>query len=175
MTSKQLQLVMLSLFLCVVVNAQESTKAVYPLKADVETLDGIINAYYDVISGPANQARNWERDASLHHPDALITVTGKDKDNTPYIITQTLEEYHKSFGIPEAGFFEYELKREVQTFGNITHVWTYYETREEENGPVVDRGINSIQLYYDGNRWWILSWMFDNERKDNPLNIKSED
>jgi len=149
-------------------NAQESNNN-YPLKADVETVDGIINAYYEVISGPAGQPRDWARDKSLHHSNALISVTGKDKNQKPFIVSQSLSDYHKSFGIPKVGFWEYEIKREIQEFGNITHVWTTYETKQEKNGPVTERGINSIQLYHDGNRWWILSWMFDSERTDNPI------
>ncbi len=169
MNNKVLKSLTLFLFLCLTTNAQEPNTKDYPLKADVETIDGIIKAYYDVISGPAGQVRNWERDRSLHHPNALISVTGKDKSNKPYIISQHLSDYHKSFGVPKIGFWEYEIKRETQTFGNITHVWSTYETTEEKNGPVTDRGINSIQLYNDGNRWWILSWMFDSERTDNPI------
>ena len=169
MNNKLLKLLTVFLFFCLIINAQDATKKEYPLKADVETIDGIIKAYYDVISGPAGQARNWERDKSLHHPSALISVTGKDKNNKSFIIVQSLPEYHKSFGVPKAGFWEYEIKRETQTFGNITHVWTTYETTQEKDGPVTERGINSIQLYHDGNRWWILSWMFDGERADNPI------
>ena len=169
MNNKLLKSLTLFLFWCLITNAQESSENDYPLKADVETIDGIINAYYDVISGPAEQPRDWKRDLSLHHPDALVIVTGKSKDNKPYIVTQNLSEYHRSFGIPKVGFWEYEIKRETQKFGNLTHVWSTYETKKEKNGPVTERGINSIQLYYDGNRWWILSWMFDSERADNPI------
>ncbi|MFD0861475.1 hypothetical protein ACFQ1M_04600 [Sungkyunkwania multivorans] len=169
MKKNLLKLLALSLFLCFATNAQESNKNKYPLKEDVTTIDGIIKAYYDVISGPAGAPRNWERDKSLHHPNALISVTGKDKDNKPFIMVQSLPDYHKSFGIPKTGFWEYEIKREIQEFGNIAHVWTTYETRQEQNGPVTERGINSIQLYHDGHRWWILSWMFDSERNDNPI------
>lgn len=166
MTTKIIKLLILLLFTYSAINAQESK---YPLKEDVESIDGIIKAYYDVISGPAGEARNWERDKSLHHPNALVSVTGIDKNNKPFIVSQSISDYHKGFGIPEAGFWEYEIKRETQTFGNITHVWTTYETKEEKDGPVTARGINSIQLYNDGNRWWILSWMYDEERPDNPL------
>ncbi len=141
----------------------------YPTQEDVETLDGIIKAYYEVISGPAGQPRQWKRDSSLHHPNALITITGINRDNKPAMASLSLNDYHQSFGVPQKGFWEYEVHREVQTFGNITHVWSTYETKTEENGPVVERGINSIQLYNDGNRWWILSWMFDSERPDNPI------
>lgn len=169
MNNKLLKSLTVFLFLCLTSNAQELNKKNYPLRADVETIDGIIKAYYDVISGPAGQARNWERDMSLHHPNALISVTGKDKNNKPYITSQNLSEYHKSFGVPKTGFWEYEIKRETQQFGNITHVWTTYETTTEKNGDVIERGINSIQLYNDGNRWWILSWMFDSERIDNQI------
>jgi hypothetical protein len=159
----------LLLFCCLITNAQETNKTDYPLKADVETIDGIIKAYYDVISGPAGQPRDWERDTSLHHPDALIAVTGKNRKSKAYLITQTLSEYHKSFGIPRTGFWEYEIKREIQEFGNITHIWSTYETKKDKNGLVTERGINSIQLYFDGSRYWILSWMFDSERTDNPI------
>nr|WP_299214918.1 hypothetical protein [uncultured Allomuricauda sp.] len=169
MTTKRLKSLLLFLLLGVTAFAQESNTNAYPLQADVQTLDGILKAYYDVISGPAEQPRDWERDTSLHHPDALITITGKDKNKNPYISTQTLSEYHKSFGVPKKGFWEYEISRETQTFGNITHVWSTYETKEEKNGSVTQRGINSIQLYHDGTRWWILSWMFDSERTDNPI------
>lgn len=169
MKNKLFKSLTLLFFCCFITNAQESDKNEYPLKADVETIDGIIKAYYDVISGPAGEPRDWERDTSLHHRDALIAVTGMNRNNKPYLVTQNLSEYHKSFGIPKLGFWEYEIKRETQKFGNITHIWSTYETKKEKEGPVTERGINSIQLYYDGNRWWILSWMFDSERTDNPI------
>ena len=174
MNSKQIKSFTVFIFLSIILNAQESNEKNYPLKADIATIDGIIKAYYDVISGPAGQPRDWERDLSLHHPNALISVTGKDKNNQPYIISQNLPDYHKSFGVPKTGFWEYEIKRETQKFGNIAHIWSTYETTIEKDGPVVERGINSIQLYHDGNRWWILSWMFDSERPDNQIPKKHQ-
>ncbi len=169
MNNKLLKSLTVFLFMCLITNAQETKKDEYPLKTDVETIDGIIKAYYEVVSGAAEEARDWERDKSLHHPNALISVTGKDKNDKPFITSQSLSDFHKSFGVPEPSFWEYEIKRETQTFGNITHVWSTYEATEEKNGPVITRGINSIQLYNDGNRYWILSWMYDSERTDNPI------
>jgi hypothetical protein len=63
----------------------------------------------------------------------------------------------------ETPFYENEINREVQIFGNIAHVWSTYETRLVKNGPVARRGFNSIQLYFDEKRWWIISWSFDKE------------
>ena len=166
---KQTALLLTLLFSVSIGYSQQVKKQSYPTKEDVLTIDGIIKAYYEVISGPAGEPRNWERDNSLHHPDALIAVTGKNKSKASYIITQSLNEYHEDFGVPKSGFWEYETHRKVQSFGNITHVWSTYETKKEKNGDITARGINSIQLYNDGTRYWILSWMFDSERSDNPL------
>ncbi len=146
---------------------RKKEEVAYPLKKDVETLDGIINAYYEVVSGPEGP-RQVARDKSLHHPDAHVMIVSEDPEGQPRLASITLDEYHKDFA-STAAFFEREIHRETFTFGHITHVWSTYEYTIEADGPVKGRGINSIQLYHDGNRWWILGWMYDSERKNNPL------
>lgn len=142
----------------------------YPLEDDVRTLDGIIKAYYEVVSAAAGEARDWARDSSLHAPDARVVITGKRADGTPFANIMTLAEYHASSGATTTmGFFEEEIHRETQRFGQIAHVWSTYAWRRTADGPVEGRGINSIQLYHDGTRWWISSWFFDSERTDNPI------
>jgi len=148
---------------------QKVPEGPFPLARDVETLDGIIKAYYEVVSAPAGQPKQVERDHSLHHSLARVAVTGKDEDGKPFAKMMTLDEYYKDNLVAEAGFFEKEIHRVTQKFGNIVHVWSTYEWRTEEKGPVGGRGINSIQLYHDGKRWWITSWIYDSERKDNPI------
>jgi hypothetical protein len=167
--------VMLSISILVVFSIPSATaqrkvpQDSFPLAEDVETLDGIIRAYYEVVSAPAGQPKQVERDHSLHHALARVAVTGKDKNGKPFVRMMTLDEYYKDNTVAESGFFEKEIHRVTQKFGNIVHVWSTYEWRTEENGPLGGRGINSIQLYHDGNRWWITSWIYDSERKDNPI------
>ena len=140
----------------------------YPLLEDVATLDGIIKAYYDVVSGPAGQPRQWARDRSLHHPEAQVVIVRSNDSGQPTANVMTLAEYHKqSDRLGEHGFFEYEIHRETQLRGAIAHVWSTYEWRTNKDGPVGGRGINSIQLVNDGKRWWITSWMYDG-RSDAP-------
>jgi hypothetical protein len=140
----------------------------YPLRGDVETLDGIIDAYYEVVSGPAGVPRQWERDHSLHIPYAQVVVVRNDSSGTPVGRAITLGEFHEaSAGIEESGFFETEIHRITERHGAVAHVWSTYEWRIEKEGPVGGRGVNTIQLYYDGERWWITSWMFDG-RSDAP-------
>ena len=143
--------------------------------ADVESIDGIIAAIYDVISGPAGQKRDWERERSLFIPGARLiptaTVPGKtDVDLTPLVLD--IEGYIARVEplLEKEGFYEREIARRVEQFGRIAHVWSMYESRHNPNDaePFI-RGINSIQLFNDGNRWWILSIYWQHESSQHPL------
>ncbi len=135
--------------------------------SDVATIDGVIRAYYEVVSGPAGQPRDWARDSTLHHPDAIVTVVQSGPDGT-VIAPTDLAGYHAGAdGLADVGFFEVEIARVVQQHGAVAHVWSTYEWRREVDGPVGGQGVNTIQLAHDGGRWWIVSWMFDG-RSDAP-------
>lgn len=142
-----------------------------PRPADVSTLDGIINAYYEVVSGPAGQPREWARDRTLYLPGARFIPTGAREDGTPYALVLD----HQGFvdlvdaEMVREGFFEHEIHRVTRTFGNVTHVFSTYESRRTPDGPLIGRGINSIELFHDGKRWWIAAAMWDNERPGNPI------
>lgn len=137
---------------------------------DVSSIDGIMKAYYEVVSGPANTPRDIARDLSLHHPKAQIFPLMHNKNGKPELLAFSIKEFHE-WGKPvyDAGFFESEIKRTVTSFGQTFHVWSIYETRTTPNGPVVSRGINNLQLYFDGQRFWILSSTWDSERPHNPI------
>lgn len=141
----------------------------YPLTEDVETIDGIIKAYYEVVSGPAGEPRQVARDKSLHHPDAQVIIIGAGPDGAPRANRMTLEEYHNlGAGQPQPAFFEYEIGRRMQRHGAVAHVWSAYETTDAPGGAPTGRGVNSIQLYHDGARWWITSWIFDGRNIEVP-------
>jgi hypothetical protein len=144
--------------------------------ADVETLDSTVKALYDVISGPSGKQRNWDRFRSLFHPDAKLIPTGKNPQTgsvgarflTPHdYITRTNDMFLRD------GFFEEEISRHTDVFGNIAHVFTTYEARRKKEDPEPFlRGINSIQLLNDGKRWWILNVYWQAE--DGELRIPAE-
>lgn len=167
-------MVNLPLFLCAVgllapaaALAQEGRPAD---PSDVTTLDAIIRAYYEVVSGPAGGTSDRERDKSLHVRDALVGVPGTDEAGQRQLVKMTLDEYHDRFGGPRSeGFFEEEIHRVVHRFGNIAQVFSTYASSTTPDGDAFDRGINSIQLTWDGDRWWIVSWIFDTERPGNPI------
>lgn len=137
---------------------------------DVSTIDGIVKAFYDVISGPAGQPRQWARDRTLYRPDVRFVAMGA-RDGKPVARVMSHQEYVEGSdaAFVRDGFFEAEIHREVQELGNMAHVWSTYESRQRAGGPAIDRGINSIQLYFDGARWWIAAVMWEDERKDSPI------
>jgi hypothetical protein len=141
--------------------------------ADVSTLDGIMKAVYDVISGEAGKARDWDRFRSLFHKDARLIPTGKNPQ-TGVISARVLspEEYirrSEPFLVQE-GFFEREIARRVETYGNIVHVFSTYESRHTAGDKTpFARGINSFQLFNDGTRWWIITIFWEAETKENPI------
>lgn len=141
-----------------------------PRPEDVGTIDGIITAFYDVISGPAGTPRQWDRDRTLYWPGIRFFALGI-RDGTPVANVMTHDEYLKSSNdwMVKNGFFEIETSRKVDRFGNMAHVWSSYEYRRAPDGPVTGRGINTVQLYYDGSRWWITAVTWDSERPGNPM------
>jgi len=142
--------------------APADAQSVDPRPEDVSTLDGIIDAYYDVVSGPAGEVPDRERDRTLHYPDALVGLAGTDQDGTPGLRTMTIDGYHDLTGGPrQQGFYETEIHRQTQRFGNVVHVWSTYVSSTEPDAEPYAEGINSIQLFFDGQRWWITSWIFD--------------
>jgi hypothetical protein len=140
---------------------------------DVASIDAIMAALYDVISGPAGQARDWNRLRSLFVPTGRMMPVGVRPGGEAVMRLGQVNDYIASSGplLVEKGFHERELARRTEQFGNIAHVFSTYEgTVEGEEHPM--RGINSLQLMHDGKRWWIVSLMWEGETPDLSLPAK---
>ena len=153
--------------------AQSAAAAIPPANpADVATMDSIIAAVYDVISGPAKATRNWDRFRSLFVPGARLIPTGRRQTGEALSRVLTPEEYIQRSGpvLEQNGFFEREISKRVEKFGNIAHVFSTYESKHarDEEKPFA-RGINSFQLMNDGKRWWIVTIFWQAEDDKNPL------
>ena len=141
--------------------------------ADVASIDAIITAAYDGISGPAGKKRDWDRERSLYYPGARLIPTAKPAENgdlAPQMLDvdgfiARVEPY-----FAEHGFYEKEIARRTEQFGHIAHVWSTYESRHNPDDPEpFTRGINSIQLFHDGSRWWIVTIYWQQENAAHPI------
>jgi hypothetical protein len=142
---------------------------------DVDSTKAIIDAMYESISGPAGQPRDWDRLRSLCLDEGYSIRTGKLEDGTLACKVMRTEEYIRQMEpwLLANGFFEIEVHRIEERFGNISHVFSTYESRRNANDPEpFMRGINSIQLFYDGKRWWVMNVMWQHESPEYPLPAK---
>jgi hypothetical protein len=133
---------------------------------DVKSIDAIINAYYEVISGASDDPWQFERDKFLHSVKAVI-IRLDDNGEADF---HSLEAEYIPMGLkPREDFYEHELKRIVSKYGNIAQVWSAFEIRTAPETPSDIRGLNSIQLHYENGRWYIDSWTAQMESEQNPL------
>lgn len=143
--------------------------------ADVAGIDSIVKALYDVISGPAMTKRDWNRMRSLFVPGARMVALGRNSQGDARFRQMTVDEYITLNGpfLEGGGFFEKEIGRKTDQFGNIAQIFSTYEAREKlEDAKPMMRGINSLQLLNDGKRWWIVSVLWQAEDKDLSLPSK---
>ena len=129
----------------------------YP--SDVASIDAIINALYESISGPAGQKRDWDRFRSLFLPGGhLIPVISLEGERARARLLSP-EDYIRRVEpiFANEDFWERESKRQAETFGHVAHVLSYYESFHEPQGSPFAQGANSLQLFHDGLRWWIVS------------------
>ncbi len=159
------------------VNAQEVAKKDTPEEQVLDTtvvltLDHTIKSLYDVISGESGEKRNWKQFKFLFHPNAKLIPGGRDDFGDYKVLYMDPKAYIKQSGpwLEEHGFFEKEIHRKTEMFGNMAHVFSTYESfHSEADEESFMRGINSIQLFNDSKRWWIINIFWSQETQINPI------
>ncbi|WP_340074117.1 hypothetical protein [Leptobacterium sp. I13] len=163
------QLPILLLFFITTIHAQNPNEKFIP---KVQTIDSTIETLYAVISGEKGEERNWELFRYLFKPDAKLIPSGKNKEGNYQVRYMTVDDYISTSGkyLIENGFYEKELFKAIDIFGNIAQVFSTYETfhSKTDEAPFM-RGINSIQLLNDGTRWWIVNIYWAQETTENPI------
>ena len=159
----------LILFFFISVTLAAQDKIDYSTK--VSSIDSTVATLYAVISGDKGEARDWNLFKHLFHKEAKLIPIGK-KDNKITVRYMSTEDYINTSGpwLIDNGFHEIEIQRETQTFGNFAHVFSTYESykSKDDEKPLI-RGINSIQLFNDGKRWWIINLHWKQETEKNPI------
>ncbi len=138
---------------------------------EVATLDGIVKAYYEVISGPAAQPRQWARDRTLYDPGVRFVEVEESKSGEITAHVWTHQDYvdRTDASLVATGFDEREIHRVTEEFGSIVNIFSTYESRRTAGGPVIARGVNGLQLFHDGKPWWILGATWQSESPKLPI------
>jgi len=130
-----------------------------PRAADVSSIDGMILAYYQVVSGPAGQPRDWSRDSTLYIPGVRFVMIHTGKNGKTMAQSMSHQEFVDASDreMVEKGFYEHEVHRITHRAGHLAHIFSASEQRLSPDGPVQGRSVDSLELYWDGTRWWIAS------------------
>lgn len=139
---------------------------------DVENIDNLIEALYASISGEKGEARDWDRFRNLVIPEARLIPTGRNQEGRNFYQVMSPEEFIENTNpyFVENGFYEYEIHREEHRYGRVVHVFSTYGSKySETDTEPFNKGINSIQLFYDGERWWIVTIYWAHESESNPI------
>lgn len=136
------------------------------VESDVSTLDGIVHAVYEVLSGPKGQPRDWERYRTLFMEGARLMPVVSVAGAKPCVRQLTLEDYIRRVEpiFAAEDFWERETGRHAEITGRVAHVLSRYESLRDPKGAPFERGVNSMQLFNDDTRWWIVSVMWNTSR-----------
>jgi hypothetical protein len=139
--------------------------------ADHGSVDAIVGALYASISGPAGQRRDEARFLDLFLPDAQLCAQVLDSAGRPRMVYRQLQPFIQGIQAYTAqnSFFETERARRTEEWGGLVHVWSTYESRHAPGEEPFARGINSIQLFHDGSRWWVANVSWTDESTGTPL------
>jgi len=143
-----------------------------PRPADVSSIDGMIKAYYEVVSGPAEKDREWGRDATLYVPAIHFNIFSADKQGKTTVRSLSHQEFANESEAAMKGkaFYEYEIHRIEHRAGNVAHILCTAEQRFAPDGPVQGHSVDSLELYWDGARWWIVNAnIWEVEKNGKPL------
>jgi len=151
--------------------------AAHPSDNDGASVDSILAALYASVSHDEASTPNWERMRNMFLQVGMLIPPKNPKSELFTVLDVDGFEERVKQGIASTkakgdptSFFEKEIARRTDCFGNVCQVFSTYESRRapSDEKPFV-RGINSIQLVNDGHRWWIASVAWDQERPDNPI------
>jgi len=180
---KRLGILLAAMMVCRVVSAQAPSGSRLagsraPASKDGASVDSIVAALYESVSHPADAEPNWDRMRELFLPVGMLIPPKRPQDDLFTVLdvdgfqdrARKGAASQKQKGEAPQGFFEREIARKADRFGNVCQIFSTYESRHtaEDAKPFV-RGINSIQLVNDGRRWWVASVVWDTERADNPI------
>ncbi|MCV2370758.1 hypothetical protein [Roseateles oligotrophus] len=152
-------------------NVSVSVPTIAANAADVASVDGLMRAFYAVVNVRPDGQRLWARDRTLYSPWVRFIGTSISASGTPEVVVWDHQQLvDASEPLVQRGFSETEIHRSTRSYGNIAHVDSTYEAvLDGPNSPQRFRGVNSIELYFDGQRWWIASVMWMSEAASHPI------
>jgi hypothetical protein len=137
-------------------NVRESTIV------DSGEVRALLEAFYEVISFEDGSTPDWPRMAELFSQHARITrVTPEAIDYMDLETFRGMAEEMIEVGA-FSSFYEREIARRIDRYGQVIHVASAYETKISETAAdYIGQGVNSLQLIHEAGAWKIVSLCWD--------------
>jgi len=133
-----------------------------------KTLDDLVKALDDAVSGPTDKDRTCMRQLLIPEARLIPVSKGKDGSIAPHILS--LDDWIarvKASGRKE--FYEVQVKYPTDVYGHVAHLWSTYEVRPTPDAKPDIRGINSIQAFFNGSEWKVVEILWQAETPDEPI------
>ena len=147
-------------------SAEMVISTIQPLREDVDTIDGIVKAFYRAVQVLPHEKRLWSRDRTLYSPWVRFVFQDKDGNPTSWTHQQLVEATEP---LVQSGFQEKEIHRVLTQYGSVAHVYSTYHGVVAGDPALQFRGVNSMQLFHDGERWWITGVAWQSETDKHPI------
>ena len=129
-------------------------------------LDSVIARMYAGVCFEPGDRPNWSTEDEIFAPGARRVRINAD-GVFDFALASSLKYVDRMIDSGEMpSFWEGEIWRETRLFGDMAHVLSAYETRRTRNGRLLNRGVNSIQLFRREGRWWISAMIWRREGKN---------
>jgi len=138
---------------------------------EAQSIDTIIPALYQTVSGKAGSKKNWSLLKALFAETASVTPVFHASGGEMNAKISTVDEFialNKTI-FKDQDFFETEVSRKTFTFGHMANILSHYESRDAMGAEPYAQGINSFQLLNDGRRWCVISVTWDSHSTDHPI------
>jgi hypothetical protein len=156
--------------------AQTARRREALVPADATSVDSIVAALYASVSHGPEASPDFDRMRGFFlYVGMIVPPVRPGQEISVSDVDSWAEKFKKSAAARKekgeaTGFFEREIARRTDCFGNVCQIFSTYESRHtESDAKPFERGVNSIQLVRDGKRWWIASVAWDAERPENPI------
>lgn len=137
--------------------------------SDEFQVETTVLAMYNVVSGPAGR-HDWDRFKALFAPDArLIEIHMKDGVRTATVRTPDEFATATQVELAEQPLFEHPVATRVEAYGDLAQVLSTYESRRAAaDATPFRRGVKSIQLVREGERWVIQTVLSEELPAESP-------
>lgn len=133
---------------------------------DTASIEALLKALYESITFAEGAEPDLSRFRNLFTAAAPCIRVNQNQSVDRMMVDTFILSFRKRIESRALqSFHESEIARQTRLWGQMAQVFSTYRKGANVTDPKkMSRGINNLQLVYDGGRWWIASLLWMDER-----------